>query len=284
MKSFLFLHPFRDLANRWVTGKGKMCPDAALPHLRATVAVSMVTACMASVTVSAQNAVADSLRHDDEACRFKATQLIVPSALIVTGSVGVCNGWFHSVNNDLKDGMEGWRKDKYLKVDDYLQYLPVAANIGLGLVGLKSRHPFRERVACTATAYIAMGIMVNVTKRVVGEKRPDSGARNSFPSGHTATAFMGAELVRKEYGNMSGLCAYAVATSVAIMRMYNNRHWLNDVIAGAGMGILSAKIGFWLLPWEKRMLGWNKAGDGTAIVPYFNTQDNSFALTFYTTF
>jgi hypothetical protein len=284
MNSFLFLHPCRGLAYRRVTGKGKVRTDAALHHLRTIAAVTMITACMASVTASAQNAAADSLGCDDESCRFKATQLIVPSALIVTSAVGVCNGWFHSVNNGVKDGMEGWRKDKYLNIDDYLQYLPIAANVGLGLAGLKPRHPFKERIACTATAYIAMGIMVNVTKIAVGEKRPDSNAHNSFPSGNTATAFMGAELVRKEYGNTAGFCAYAIAASVAVMRMYNNLHWLNDVIAGAGMGILSAKIGFWLLPWEKRLFGWDKAGNGTALVPCFNIHDNSLILTFYTAF
>ena len=30
--------------------------------------------------------------------------------------------------------------------------------------------------------------------------------------------------------------------------MYNNRHWLTDVAAGAGIGILSTKIAYWLYP------------------------------------
>ena len=30
--------------------------------------------------------------------------------------------------------------------------------------------------------------------------------------------------------------------------MYNNRHWLTDVIAGAGVGILSAQAAYWLYP------------------------------------
>lgn len=236
------------------------------------------------MTAAAQTTGRDSTAREDATCKFKATQLIVPSVLIATGSIGVCNGWFHSVNRDVKDNMTEWRKNKYVKVDDYLQYLPVAANVGLGLTGIKARHPLRERVACTATAYLVMGIMVNVTKRAVGEKRPDTNARNSFPSGHTATAFMGAELVRKEYGNAAGLCAYAVATSVTVMLLYNNRHWLNDIIAGAGMGIMSAKIGFWLLPWEKRLFGWDKKKNDAALLPYIDTQSNGLAMTFYTTF
>lgn len=230
--------------------------------------VTGIMLCSCIVTSSlAHQAVNDSTSTDDHSCEFKARQLIVPSALIAIGTAGVYSEWFNSLNHDVKDGMERWRKDKYCKADDYLQYLPVAANLGLGLTGMKARHPLRERIACTATAYLAMGIMVNVTKYTVREKRPDSGTRNSFPSGHTATAFTGAELVRKEYGNIPGLCAYTLATGVAVMRLYNNRHWLNDVLAGAGIGVLSAKIGFWLLPWEKRLLGWNDSNMNIIVLP-----------------
>ena len=281
MKSFLFLHPLHILACRQDVGKGKACAYAAT-RLSGLKTALLVMAVCPFTPVHGQTNAADSATVADKTCRFKATQLIAPATLITIGSIGVCNGWFHHVNHNVRNGMSDWRKDKFFKADDYLQYLPVAANIGLGLTGVKARHPLRERVACTATAYLAMGIMVNVTKLAVGEKRPDSEARNSFPSGHTATAFMGAELVRKEYGGIAGACAYTLATGVAVMRLYNNRHWLNDVITGAGMGILSAKIGFWLLPWERRLLGWDKHGNGTTLLPIVNAHDGSFAMIFRT--
>ena len=210
--------------------------------------------------------------------RFQLKQLIIPSAMITVGSFGVENGWFNSVNHDVKDGFEDLRKDKRFRIDDYLQYLPVTANVTLALLGAKSKHSFRERVAATATAYAAMGLMVNVTKVSVRERRPGSGARNSFPSGHTATAFMGAELVREEYGMGYGFGAYAVATSIAFLRMYNNRHWLNDVIGGAGVGILSARIGYWLLPWESRLFGWNKKKTAISVTPSYQPEDKSLGM------
>lgn len=278
MKSYLTLHHHHIQAHLQDVGKGNVCLKR-----RGTTAIIALSLLVCAPSAG-KNADSDSTATADKPCQFRTTQLIVPSALITVGSIGVCNGWFHSVNDDIREGMNGWRKNDYVKIDDYLQYLPVVANIGLGLAGMKANHPFRERVAVTATAYLAMGIMVNATKRAVGERRPDSDARNSFPSGHTATAFMGAELVRKEYGNVAGACAYALATGVAVMRLYNNRHWLNDILAGAGMGILSAKIGFWLLPWERRLLGWNKKKCEAAIIPQIDTADNSFTMTFYTCF
>lgn len=83
------------------------------------------------------------------------------------------------------------------------------------------------------------------------EKRPDSGARNSFPSEHTATAFMGAEFLRREYKEVSpwiGYAGYAVAAATGYLRIYNNRHYFNDVIAGACIGIVSTKLAYWLYP------------------------------------
>lgn len=63
---------------------------------------------------------------------------------------------------------------------------------------------------------------------------------------------MGAELMRIEYGGWYGVSGYVVATGVGFMRMYNGRHWLHDVVAGAGVGILSARIGEWsCLLWQK---------------------------------
>ena len=58
--------------------------------------------------------------------------------------------------------------------------------------------------------------------------------------------------MREEYGFDMGIGAYTIAVCVAFLRLYNGRHWLNDVIAGADVGILSARIGYWMLPLYQR--------------------------------
>lgn len=193
-----------------------------------------------------------SCTYYDKTTQFQAWQLILPASFVVVGSWGICNGFLHSVNHSVKDNMSDLRKNSFFHADDYIQYLPVVSYVGLGLMGVKSKHSFKERLIVTATSYLAMGIMVNGTKLVIDEKRPDSSAENSFPSGHTATVFMGAELIRIEYGTGYGIGAYAIACGVGFLRLYNNRHWLNDVLAGAGIGILSARIGYWLLPVNRK--------------------------------
>lgn len=236
-------------------GWGKLClPDTAgVSPQRVWLLSAMLCVC---ILTSARTDGRDSLSSATVEPAFRPRQLILPAALIGAGTFGVCNGWFHSVRDDIHEKMNCMRGGCYFHADDYLQYLPVAANVSMGCLGIKSRHCFKERAAITATAYAAMGIIVNVGKVSFRERRPDSNARNSFPSGHTATAFMGAELVRQEYGGAYGWGAYTLATGIAALRLYNERHWLNDVIAGAGIGILSARIGSWMLPLNRRLFGW----------------------------
>jgi membrane-associated phospholipid phosphatase len=63
-------------------------------------------------------------------------------------------------------------------------------------------------------------------------------------------AFTGAELLRREYGEeypWVAVAGYAVAIAVGAMRICNNRHWLGDVLAGAGLGIMSVTLVYWAL-------------------------------------
>lgn len=212
---------------------------------------------------------------------FQPQQLILPGALITVGAFGINHRGMQSVNEEIRNGFECLRGDCRFHADDYLQYVPVASHVLLGLTGVKSKHPFRERLAVAATAYIALGVLVNGTKWIVDVKRPDSEALNSFPSGHTATTFMGAELVRMEYGLGYGLGAYGIALGVGFLRMYNDRHWFTDVLAGAGIGILSARIGYWMLPYERKLFGWDKKKNGTfAVLPSYDVNSKSWGVAF----
>ena len=164
-------------------------------------------------------------------------------------------------------------------IDDYAQYLPVAANLGLRFTGLPARHSFREQVATTATATVIMGSLCYGMKHIVSERRPDGTSYDAFPSGHSAKAFMGAELVRMEYGTWPGVAAYAVAVGVGVLRVVNDRHWTHDILAGAGIGILSAQAAYWLLPLERRLLGWDKQKGATlTVVPITDGRAASLSL------
>lgn len=132
-------------------------------------------------------------------------------------------------------------------IDDYMQYAPAAVMLGLKVGGVKSRHSWGRMLVSDLFAVGLMTGTVNAMKYTVRTRRPDGSSRNSFPSGHTATAFMTATMLTKEYGYKSpwvGIGAYAVASVTGLMRVANNRHWLSDVLTGAGIGILTTELGY----------------------------------------
>ena len=95
-----------------------------------------------------------------------------------------------------------------------------------------------------------MGATINTVKHTANVTRPDGSNNHSFPSGHTAMAFMAATMLHKEYGTTRSpwysIGGYTVATATAVSRMLNNKHWLSDVMVGAGIGILSTEVGYFL--------------------------------------
>ena len=214
----------------------------------------------------------------DSDYRFRPTQLIAPAALLAVGAVGVYafDGFRHSLQNSISS-------PRHTSADEYLQFLPLAAYLPAGFIpGVGHRCDFRERLLAGATSMVVVTALTEGFKLAFREPRPDdSSERNSFPSGHTARAFAGAELMRIEYGNVAGALGYAAAASVGIMRVYNNRHWYNDVLGGAALGILSARIAYWLLPFERKLFRLNRQGprgvNNLVIVPALGSS-NGFAL------
>ena len=145
--------------------------------------------------------------------------------------------------------------DRYLgqrtRIDDYLQYAPAFSVYALDLLGVEAKHNVLDRTLVMASSHLLMGLTVQTTKHTVGVLRPDGSNTKSFPSGHTATAFVGAHILFREYGDTNpwiGVAGYAAAIATGGLRVVNNKHWVSDVVAGAGIGILIAEVAYLLLP------------------------------------
>lgn len=171
---------------------------------------------------------------------------------------------------------EGERHE-HTRIDDYAQYVPMAASLGLGWLGVEAKHSGRDRVLLTGTAFCTLTALAGGLKYTIHEERPDKTDNRSFPSGHAARAFMAAELVRMEYGTGWGIAAYGTAVGVACLRVYNDRHWWQDVVAGAGIGILSTHIAYCLLPLEKCVLGWDEE-QAMVILPTYKPDTKTVGL------
>lgn len=134
-------------------------------------------------------------------------------------------------------------------LDNYTQIAPAAVMVGMKAAGVESRSSWGRMLLSDAFSVALMAGTVLGLKNTTNVMRPDGSDNHSFPSGHTATAFMTATMLNKEYGYKSpwiGVGAYSVATATGLMRMANNKHWLSDVLVGAGIGIMATEFGYWL--------------------------------------
>lgn len=207
--------------------------------------------------------------------KFKYEALIIPATLVGFGVIGLESESIKNINNSTRDEIKE-HIDEKLSIDDFSQYAPFASVYALNAFGIKGKNNFKDRTIILTTAYLIMGGTVGILKSTATVDRPDGSSSNSFPSGHTATAFMGAEFLYQEYKDVSiwyGISGYAIATGTGFFRMYNNRHWLTDVAAGAGIGILSTKIAYWVHPFIKETLFKDKKDTNGIIVPFYNGKE-----------
>ncbi len=134
------------------------------------------------------------------------------------------------------------------EIDNYTQFSGIALTAGLKLAGVEGRSSWPRLFASSLASYAVMAGFVNGIKYTASELRPDESTRNSWPSGHTATAFVGATILHKEYGLTRSpwysIAGYSLATATGVMRVLNNRHWISDVLSGAGIGILSTELAY----------------------------------------
>ena len=87
-------------------------------------------------------------------------------------------------------------------------------------------------------------------------QRPENGTFNSFPSGHTAQAFVESQVLFNEFYQTNKVIAFSgflTSISTGSLRVINNRHWIPDVLMGAGIGILVTNLVYYFKP----LKNWN---------------------------
>ena len=223
--------------------------------------------------------------HDSVKAQIKAPivqvpvtlkSLIIPGVLFAYGAITLNNESLRKINLEAKEWIWDNNPHPLLHIEDYTLLAPAAAVYILNFAGVKGQNNLIDRsIIYGMSNAIANGIGFGV-KALGTELRPDSGDHYSFPSGHTAEAFVSAEFLHQEYkGRIPWpyiAAGYFVGVGTAYMRMYNNRHWLSDVVAGAGIGIASTRFAYYIYPVLKHVLfGSRKVKESAMIMPTYKT-------------
>lgn len=199
---------------------------------------------------------------------FSWEKLIVPGILIGAGTVASFSPWYQdNVDTPLQNWALGVNGGKGFHLDNFIQFVPALGYAAA--LPVESEHSWQDKSMVLATSFSMMMVLTYSAKWLTGVGRPNSVNYMSFPSGHTAMAFVGAEIVRQEYGPWWGLAAYSCAVATGFLRVYNNWHWSSDVIAGAGVGILSGMAAYWLLPLERKIFKFDSGSAEVSAVPSY---------------
>ncbi len=167
---------------------------------------------------------------------------ILPISLIATGSI---------LNlGNMKYNFQSYIKKTNTNIDDYIQYAPIGIMYVFDAMGIKHKHTTFNQTKYLALSELCAGIIVHLLKNTLDIKRPNN-QRYSFPSEHTTQSFVGATTLYNEFKDYNKLIAYSgylFSTTTGILRMTNNKHWISDVLCGAGIGIIVTNIIYKLEP------------------------------------
>ncbi|MDR2148218.1 MAG: phosphatase PAP2 family protein [Tannerella sp.] len=214
----------------------------------------------------------DSLQMDVGE-KHSLASYIVPAALVTYGVSARFVKPVRTIDQKINNLMTNEISFK-TRLDEYTEYVPAVAVYGLDLLGVKAKHNFRDRTFIMVTSHLIMEGVVQSIKHMVDVQRPNNKDNHAFPSGHTSLAFTGAQILFHEYRDASvwiPVAGYTVAAGTGILRLSNNQHWFSDIMAGAGIGILSVEASYLLLPVFHKMLGISEKDRNFVILPSVST-------------
>jgi membrane-associated phospholipid phosphatase len=180
----------------------------------------------------------------------------ITAALVAGASVAL-------YNNDTK--IQNWvlenKTSTSARIGDNITYLG-SGYLTVALVGGMYVYGYAagdgkpvETALLSVESFLLTGVFVQVIKRTTGRHRPYTGdpyntwsgptmnsSYDSFPSGHSSSAFAVASVIATEYDNyFVPPIAYTVAAITGYNRMQHNAHWASDVFVGAAIGYFTGK-------------------------------------------
>ena len=237
----------------------------------------------------------DSLKVSLEKNCWQKTEKVIgialPSAMITYGLISLEDNGIRQLDYDVRKSIADKNAFWDTRIDDYLLLSPAAAAFGMKLCGVESTHNLKDMSILYVLSNVLMSGVIFTTKGIADRERSSGSSNYSFPSGHAAAAFVAAEFLHQEYKDKSvwiGFGGYAMASFIGAARIYNDAHWLSDVITGAGVGILSTKAVYWAYPYMQKAFckkdDSGKSKNTTQMLLFPNYNQQCLSLNFSYTF
>lgn len=204
----------------------------------------------------------------------KAVSVFLAPTLLMGAGIATMGDHLWYDRYDAYDCIQRNYPDFQSRVENYLVFLPAVTVYGLNLAGVKGKNNFMDRSIALLVSVTLTGISSNFLKSATKVWRPNGSDDRSFPSSHTALAFVSATFLHEEFKHRSpwySIAGYSIATATGVLRMMNDQHWLSDVLVGAGLGILTTKLVYWIDPLLRKRLNnstGSQANDRLSFLPY----------------
>lgn len=193
-----------------------------------------------------------------------------PAGLCLLSATLMTDSSKYGLQTLIRQPFNGFETD----VDDYLQYTPIAIMYTADLFHVKSKNTTWNQTKFLAMSELGTMVIVQLLKYSLRIERPDHSKFNSYPSGHTSQAFVASQVLYNEYRETHKLLAcsgFLFSISTGTLRIVNNRHWVPDVLLGAGIGMLVTNLIYHYEP----LKNWNPFKNKTrktdvGFIPSFN--------------
>jgi hypothetical protein len=203
--------------------------------------------------------------------RWGLKKEVIPISFIATGTALNFSNFKYYVRSKLGNTTN-------TSLENYIQYAPIVELYTGDLAGIKHNNTVWDQTKYLAISEIVISALVQSLKRITNIPRPN-GASMSFPSGHTSNSFASATALFEEFKDDNlplGLSGYGFSTATGMLRMTNNKHWISDVLTGAGLGILVTHL---VYIW-KPLRNWQpfRTKKNAQIIPGFSFSTDSASL------
>ena len=201
-------------------------------------------------TQQTAHSVADTIQQEDHNSHYlKPITWIIPGTFLVYGALKPVVNGIQQLDNDIMTQVKKNYRSFHTNAEEYIMWAPSASVYLMDAFKVNTKYSFQEHLLLDAGSIIVTGAIGYVMRKVTRNIKEYNMQGTKFPSGHTANAFRGAEILHQELKDSHKLlsyCGYLPAVAVGVLRIYNKDHLLTEVLAGAGLGILSTKLTYWV--------------------------------------